>query len=157
MGLVIAPVTTIQEGKVVVKLSRASSYALHAVEYMAAQTAEKREHPVASHHIAAARKIPDRFLLKVLKPLVSARILQSLKGPNGGYRLARPANKITLLEVVEAVDGQIRGYAPLAEEGRDQGSAGDLDSRLEAVCEKAAGELRKQLGKVRLSDLVDKG
>jgi Rrf2 family protein len=140
-----------------VKLSRASSYALHAVEYMAAQSADKKEKPVASHHIAAARKIPDRFLLKVLKPLVSARILQSLKGPNGGYRLAKPATKITLLEVVEAVDGVIRGHAPLAEEGREQGSAAGLDARLEKVCDQAAEQLRKHLGKVRLSDLVDKG
>jgi Rrf2 family protein len=131
------------------KLSRASSYALHALEYMASR---KEEGPVASHHIAAARKIPDRFLLKVLKPLVSARILQSLKGPNGGYKLARAANKITLLEVVEAVDGPIRGSAPLSqEEGRGESSG--LDQRLEAVCEKAADQLKKHLNKVRVSDL----
>ena len=50
------------------KPSRASSYALHAVAFMAAQ--KDNAGPVASHHIAAARGIPDRFLLKVLKPLV---------------------------------------------------------------------------------------
>src|SRR5579884_3535069 len=94
------------------KLTRASSYALHAVVYMAAQGEDK---PVASHHIAQARGIPERFLLKVLKPLVSARVLHSVKGPNGGYRLARPASKISMLEIVEAVDGPIRGQAPLAE------------------------------------------
>src|SRR5581483_8942418 len=98
------------------KLTRASSYALHAVAHMAA-TGEDR--PVASHHIAKARGIPELFLLKILKPLVSARILRSVKGPNGGYRLARPAAKITMLEVVEAVDGPIRGTAPLAEGGQD--------------------------------------
>ena len=68
------------------KLTRASSYALHAVAFMAAQKVNK---PVASHLIAKARGIPERFLLKVLKPLVSARVLHSIKGPNGGYRLAR--------------------------------------------------------------------
>src|SRR5215475_15835610 len=91
------------------KLTRASSYALHAVTFMASQ---KHDRPVASHHIAHARGIPERFLLKVLKPLVSARVLHSIKGPNGGYRLARPANDITMLEVLEAVDGPIRGLAP---------------------------------------------
>src|SRR5262249_59642283 len=82
-------------GKSFMKLTRASSYALHAVAYMAA---EKNDKPVASHHIAQARGIPERFLLKVLKPLVSARVLLSIKGPNGGYPLAKPAGGITMLE-----------------------------------------------------------
>ena len=97
------------------KLTRASSYAIHAVAFMAQQ--KSQEKPMASHNIAAARTIPERFLLKVLKPLVSARVLFSVKGPNGGYRLAKAADKITLLEIVEAVDGPIRGVAPFEEEG----------------------------------------
>src|SRR5688572_14723662 len=92
------------------KLTRASSYALYAVAYMAQQ---KTTEPVASHNIAKARGIPDRFLLKVLKPLVGARVLKSVKGPNGGYELARPASDITLLEIIETIDAPIRGNAPL--------------------------------------------
>src|ERR1700681_3560965 len=99
------------------RLTRASSYALHALVYMAGQ---KKDGPTASHIIAAKRGIPERFLLKVLKPLVSAQVLYSIKGPNGGYRLARPAGTITMLEVVEAVDGPIRGNAPAARD--DTGS-----------------------------------
>src|SRR2546425_7602047 len=98
------------------KLTRASSYALHAVVYMAAQ---KQTKPIASHNIARARGIPERFLLKVLKPLADRRILISMKGPNGGYRLARPAEKITLLEIVEAVDGPNRGQGPLTPSGKN--------------------------------------
>src|SRR5207248_5550018 len=122
---------------------------LHALEYMAENGQDK---PVPSHLIARERHIPERFLLKVLKPLVSARVLRSVKGPHGGYRLAKPANKISMLEVVEAVEGPIRGQAPLAQDpGRE---AGAFDARLEAVCDRAAQLLRKRLGKVRLSDLV---
>src|SRR6516165_5785541 len=91
------------------KLSFAATYALRAVVYMAAQ---KETRSVSSQEIAKKRELPERFLLKVLKPLVSAGILQSVRGPGGGYRLARPATKITLLEVIEAVDGPIRGVAP---------------------------------------------
>ena len=131
------------------KLSRASSYALHALEYLAARGQDAL---VTSHHIARGRGIPGLYLLRVLKPLVSAQILQSLKGPNGGYRLARPATKITMLEVVEAVDGPIRGLAPLSQEAGHHG--GGLDPRLAAVCDQAAALLRGRLGKVRLSDLV---
>src|SRR5205809_1102823 len=132
------------------KLTRASSYALHAVAYMAAQ---KNNKPVASHHIAKARGIPERFLLKVLKPLVSARVLHSVKGPNGGYRLARPATDISMLEIVEAVDGPIRGQAPFSQgEGETP-----LDRRLETICNQTADQLRKRLQKVRITDLGSKG
>jgi Rrf2 family protein len=128
------------------KLTRASSYALHAVAYMAASKSDK---PVASHHIAQARSIPERFLLKVLKPLVSARVLLSIKGPNGGYRLAKPPHQITMLEVLEAVDGPIRGQAPGGEGGN-----GPLNNKLEAVCKSSADTVRKTLDKVHISDLV---
>ena len=88
---------------------------------------------MASHNIAAARGIPERFLLKVLKPLVSARVLLSIKGPNGGYRLAKPADEITMLEILEAVDGPIRGQAPFTEEGN-----GPLNNKLETICKQTA-------------------
>jgi Rrf2 family protein len=129
------------------KLTRASSYALHAVAFMAAQ---KEDRPIASHLIAQARGIPERFLLKVLKPLVSAQVLYSIKGPNGGYRLARPANDITMLEVLEAVDGPIRGQAPFSQ--KDPGSP--LNRKLDNICNLAADQARKQLGRVRMSDLA---
>jgi Rrf2 family protein len=130
------------------KLTRASSYALHAAAYMAQQ---KHDKPVASHLIAEARGIPERFLLKVLKPLVSSGVLRSVKGPNGGYRLARPAADVSLLEILEAVDGPIRGMAPLSEPKN-----GPLDHRLAQICKQSADQLRTQLEKVRLSDLAAK-
>jgi Rrf2 family protein len=131
------------------KLTRATNYAIHALVYMAGQ---KHNRPVASHHIAQARGIPERFLLKVLKPLVSARVLHSIKGPNGGYRLARPADEITMLEILEAVDGPIRGQATFF---RDEGN-GTLNKRLDQICNKAADQVRKQLQKVRISHLTAK-
>jgi Rrf2 family protein len=107
---------------------------------------------VASHHIAKARGIPERFLLKVLKPLVSARVLHSIKGPNGGYRLARAPNEITILEILEAVDGPIRGQPTFS---REEGN-GSLNRRLDQICSQAADQVRKQLQKVRISELVGK-
>jgi Rrf2 family protein len=113
----------------------------------------KDDLPIASHRIADERKIPERFLLKVLKPLVSAQILLSIKGPNGGYRLARAANDITMLEVVEAVDGPIRGGAPVNPREPDT----SLFRRLDQVCTQIAEQARKQLGRVRVSELASKG
>jgi Rrf2 family protein len=131
------------------RLTRASSYALHAVVHMAGL---KQNKPLASHHIAKARGIPERFLLKVLKPLVSARVLHSIKGPNGGYRLARSASDLTMLDVVEAVDGPIRGQAPLSQIEGD----GQLDRRLELICDQSAEQIRKQFQKVRIAELAGK-
>jgi Rrf2 family protein len=133
------------------KLTLASSYALHALMEMAGQG--EGALPAASHLTARARGLPERFLLKVLQPLVRAGILNSTKGPNGGYRLARPTAKVTLLEVVEAVDGPIRGQV--------QGIGGKdteaVDAKLGDICQKVTDQTRQQLSRVRLSDLAGKG
>jgi Rrf2 family protein len=131
------------------RLTRASSYALHALVFMAAQ---KHNRPVASHIVAQARGIPEKFLLKVLKPLVSARVLSSVKGPNGGYRLTRPPSAVSMLAIVEAVDGPIRGQSPLSEAEGDS----PLDRKLEAICKQAAEQIRRQLEKIPLSELATK-
>jgi Rrf2 family protein len=101
---------------------------------------------VPSHDIARANRIPKRFLLKVLKPLVAAGVLVSVKGPHGGYRLARPATQITMLDIVEAVDGPIRAHNSF------QGRSGNevLEKRLHQVCLRVNESLRKQLKSVRL-------
>ncbi len=131
------------------KLTRASSYAIHALVFMGMQ---KHTRPIASHQVAKARGIPERFLLKVLKPLVSARVLQSIKGPNGGYRLARTPSEISLLEVLEAVDGPIRGQASFSREETDS----TLNKRLEKICNQAADQVRRQFQKIRISDLTSR-
>jgi len=131
------------------KLTLASRYALHAVVHMACL---KKDDPVSSHLIAAARGISDRFLLKVLKPLVSAQILVSVRGPSGGYHLARSAHDISMLEVLEAVDGPIRGNAPAGK--NEKNSA--LGKRLEEICNQCAEQTRKHLGKVKISELASK-
>jgi Rrf2 family protein len=133
------------------RLTRASSYALHAVDYLVAQ--KTTDAPIPSHVIARAEGIPERFLLKALKPLVSAQILVSTMGPNGGFRLARPASAVTLLEVVEAIDGPVRGHSPLSEGD----PASSLNRRLEKACVECADSVRARLGKISIADLLKKG
>jgi Rrf2 family protein len=129
------------------KMTRASTYALHAVAYMATL---KKDQPLASHIIAQKRGISDRFLLKVLKPLVNAQVLFSVKGPNGGYRLARPASDISVLEILEAVDGPIRGHAPA---GGEKEPNHPLNRRLAQLCNQLAEQQRRQLGKIKISEI----
>ena len=108
---------------------------------------EKPNVPIASHQIAQAHDIPERFLLKVLKPLVSAGLLYSVKGPHGGYRLAKTANQISVLDVIEGVEGPIRGHTSF------QSNGGGLSKRLDQLCHQAAEQTRKQFGKVSLAAL----
>jgi Rrf2 family protein len=82
--------------------SRECEYALQAVLYLALQ----REGSMTSIKALTARLgIPYHFLAKILQKLTRKGLLRSLKGPTGGFALAMPAEKITLLQIVEAVDG----------------------------------------------------
>jgi len=55
--------------------------------------------------LAEFHGVPSAYLAKHLQSLARAGVLETVKGPRGGYRLARPAAEITLLDVVEAIDG----------------------------------------------------
>ncbi len=146
------------------KLSHASTYALHALAYLASQ--QPPTGVVSSQEIAKARNIFPRFLLKVLQPLVEAGVLHSVRGPNGGYRLARDPSEISMLDVLEAVDGPIRGMVPPPDTegpwtagGRVPWTApldinGIVDRRLEAFCDETADVIKQQLATFKLSDLV---
>ena len=94
-----------------------------------------------------------RYLLRALKALERAGVLHSTRGPHGGYRLARPAKAISLLDVIEAVDGPVRGAAPpVAGDG-----AASLDRRLQAVCDAAAGTVRDTLRGITVAALARRG
>jgi Rrf2 family protein len=130
------------------KLTRSSAYALTALACLARQ---KATGSVASHTLAAqASQIPERFLLKLLLPLVSAGILRSVRGPGGGYRLAKPAAQVSVLDVIQAVDGPIRGEVPDV----GKGSAATFDRRLRDVCEDAARLQRERLARTSIADLA---
>jgi hypothetical protein len=84
-------------------------------------------------------------------PSASA-IAAEASGPGGGFRLARPAKGITLLEVVEAVEGPVRGAALPAS---DTAQGRRMDARLQAVCDLAAETVRGRLRRVSLADLAE--
>jgi Rrf2 family protein len=86
------------------KISRKSDYALRAVLYIARQANETRS---SINAIAESERVPRDFLAKILKELTRAEILKSYQGVHGGYQLARPATKINILDVIEAMDGPL--------------------------------------------------
>lgn len=86
------------------KLTSRSEYALLALVHLA-RHADEGYLPVQA--IAAAQRIPPRFLEQILLTLKRGRYVRSLKGQHGGFCLARPAEKITLAEVIRLIDGAL--------------------------------------------------
>src|ERR671910_748696 len=84
------------------KLSRTVSYAVQAVLQLAQLDPQT---PVPCSRLAAEGKMPERFLLQILRSLVTHGILRSARGVDGGYALVKPADQISLLEVIEAIEG----------------------------------------------------
>ena len=75
---------------------------------MLALAAEPGEGPLSARRIAEKMAIPARFVPHVLADLVGAGLVTARTGRLGGYRLARPAGEISLLDVITAVEGDAR-------------------------------------------------
>jgi Rrf2 family cysteine metabolism transcriptional repressor len=86
------------------KLTARSEYALLALVYLARRNSEEL---VSAETIARAKAIPPKFLEQILLTLKRARYLRSTKGQRGGYQLAKPADAVTLAEIVRLFDGAL--------------------------------------------------
>lgn len=76
---------------------------------------------VSRHVLARHYGLPEAYLAKHLKALVRAGVLVATPGPTGGFRLARPAAEITVLDIVEAIEGTSPPF--VCHEIRQQGAA----------------------------------
>jgi Rrf2 family protein len=81
-------------------LSKATGYGIRALVYLASQPGKRL---CGLEEIASSEQIPPVFLRKVLGELRRHRLLRSVKGIHGGYALARPAESITLWDVIESL------------------------------------------------------
>jgi Rrf2 family protein len=88
-----------------VKLSIKTDYACRAVELMARHYGEKRV--IHIQELAAAQGIPENYLVQILTVLRSAGFVQSKRGKDGGYCLAKPPGEISFGDVVRAVQGHV--------------------------------------------------
>ena len=86
------------------QITRQADYALRAMVYLAKLDPDRR---AATSQIAESKKIPPSFLAKIISQLSIAGLIHTSRGARGGVTLARPANEISVLEVVEAIDGPI--------------------------------------------------
>ena len=132
------------------KISRSTEYALLAVGYIAQH---QKQGIVSSQSISEKYNIPLEYLLKILQLLVRANVLRSKRGPHGGFILAKPAKKTTMLQVIEAVDGPMVSQLNLAELARGE----KFSVRAEQAYEKAIAQARGVFQKTKLSNLLQGG
>lgn len=86
------------------QITRQADYAVRAIMYLAKLDPDEK---AATSQIATEQEIPLSFLAKIIAQLSVAGLLQTMRGARGGVTLAKDPQDITLLEVVEAIDGPI--------------------------------------------------
>ncbi len=133
------------------KFSVKTEYGLRALIDLASQATRK---PVGAREIAARQDIPERFLEQQITALRKAGLVNSQRGAGGGCSLARLPEAITVLEVIEALDGPVMNM--------DCISQGGSDCRQSAHCViqdlwlQSQLKLREYLGSVSIGDLVSR-
>src|SRR2546428_9246802 len=102
--------------------------------------------PVPCSRLAADGKMPERFLLQILRNLVTHGILRSTRGVDGGYALIKPADQISLLEVIEAIEGPYDSSLEIGD-----GLTEDSQHKLRDALGNVTATTRRQLESIKLS------
>jgi Rrf2 family protein len=130
-----------------VRVSAKADYAIRA----AVELAAAGDGPTKGERIAQAQSIPPNFLENILVDLRNAALVASRRGADGGYWLARPANEISLADVIRAVDGPLASVRGMrSEQVEFAGSAEPLRDVWVAV----RASLRAVLENVTLADVA---
>lgn len=94
--------------------------------------------------------MPERFLLQILRNLVTHGILRSTRGVDGGYSLVRDPRDVSLLEVIEAIEGPMETDDPLGD-----GIPDDSQERLQGALKEVTNTARRQLEAIKFSQLLE--
>jgi len=86
------------------QVNRSTDYAIRAMTFLAAQSEDA---VFMVNEIASNQGVPPKFLARLLQLLQKAGLVESLRGMRGGFKLAQPATAITILHVLEAVEGPV--------------------------------------------------
>ena len=133
-----------------VRISAKTDYAIRAVVEMAAAGADGQL--VKAEAVADAQHIPLRFLLSILNELRHAGIVDSRRGAEGGYRLAKPAYAIAIADVIRAIDGPLANVAGTRPDALElTGSAAPLRD----VWVSLRSSIREVLERVTVADVVN--
>jgi Rrf2 family protein len=130
------------------QITRQADYAVRAVLYLARIGSER----AATSQVAEDQRIPPSFLAKIISQLSIAGLLHTARGARGGVTLARDPKEISVLEVVEAIDGPIQLNECVAEDGS---CIFESDCPLKPVWCEAQDELMKRLEQTNFAQLMN--
>jgi Rrf2 family protein len=128
------------------KVSRTIAYAIHATLQLAGGESGV---PIPCSRLANEGHMPERFLLQILRSLVTRGLLRSTRGVEGGYCLARPPEQISLRDIVEAFDNPLNPSVPLLD-----GLSAEVRKRLMGTLSNASLAAHQELEKLTVADLV---
>ena len=131
------------------KLTKTSTQATLAIVFLSDRIEGP---PTQARQVAEYLEVPTDSALKFLQALVRHNVLRSQLGRSGGYHLNREPDEITLLEIVEAIDGPIDVEIPL--HVREQSRWATPAEVLHEVCGRVVRETREHLGNVTLAQLA---
>jgi Rrf2 family protein len=133
-----------------VKISAKVDYALQAVIEIAVAT--KKDSLISAEEISSRREIPEKFLEGILTLLRKAGIVNSYRGPSGGFELAKKPEDVTVADIIRIIDGPlaaVRGYAP-----EEIDYAGPV-KHVSDVWIATRAALRNVLENISVSDILD--
>ena len=128
------------------KVCATVGYGLLATGYLARH---KNEGIISAERIAEEYNLPLIYLLKVMRRLVEANLLRSKRGPHGGFFLAKSLNKISMLQVIEAVDGPMQSRLSSGKTAKWK-----FGNKTEQAYAKGINQAKAVLQKTKISDLV---
>ncbi|WP_195210560.1 RrF2 family transcriptional regulator [Actinomarinicola tropica] len=132
-----------------VQLGRKGDYAIRAAVDLARHDGAGRR---KTRHIAEAMGVPESYLPSILGQLVAAGLVSSLAGRDGGYALVHPAAETTLLQVVEAVEGEVELVRCVLTGGP---CGWETECAVHRFWAAAQDAFRDQLAAASLADVVD--
>lgn len=110
--------------------------------------------PTQARQVAEHLGVQTDSALKILQALVRENLLRSQLGRSGGYHLVRPPDEITLLQVIEAIDGPVAPDLPIHAEQDHLATAVQV---LRGVCERVADHQRREMARLTVADLAAPG
>ena len=131
--------------------SKATSYAILAVSEIAKRKTTPGGPGVQASEVADLYELPTAYAAKVMSQLAKAQILRSDRGPRGGFQLARPTEKINLLEMFEAVHGILDGGGEMRVDGK---IPDNVRRNIANSFNKVTDQMRKRMSAVSLADLL---
>lgn len=131
------------------QITRQADYATRAILYLARHRNGKH---IATSQIAKEQHIPPSFLAKIISQLSIAGVIRTSRGAHGGISLTRDPKQITLLQVIEAIDGPIQLNVCVS---REDACALEENCPVQSVWSDAQNELITKLSNTNFAQLIE--